>query len=117
MPLIHTISMDSERRALRLKEAGGPLNIDNTYTMGNDFIKTTILKNTFKDKAYWNGTSIIIQRVVDDGTFELIMTRSLEDDGNQIVLTSLHRDLTTMVETVATSWFSKVTSLTISSFV
>lgn len=110
MPLTHTIVMDSSLSALRLKETGGPLDLDNTYTIGNDFVSTKILKTQFKDKMYWNGCdAIVLRRVCSDGSYELVMTRTLYDDGKQIVLNSIHRDLKTLHEVTATSWFNKVT--------
>lgn len=47
-------------------------------------------------------------RIHDSGLYELETRRHL-DEGNpdQLVLISTHRDLNTMEETVATSWFSK----------
>jgi hypothetical protein len=112
MPLTHTIVMDKGLQAFRLKETGGPLDLDNAYTIGNDFVATSILKKDFKDKVFWMGSAaIVLHRLAKDSSFELIMTRRLYDDGNQIILTSIHRDLRTMKEVEATSWFNKVSLL------
>ena len=44
----------------------------------------------------------------ESGEYELVMHRHLDEaNDNQMIMTSTHRDLSTMVETVATSWFTK----------
>ena len=53
---------------------------------------------------------LYICRVHESGNYELVMNRYLdESDENQMIMTSVHRDLNTLTETVATSWFTKGT--------
>lgn len=114
MPLTHTIVMNSELTALRLKETGGPLDLDTSYTIGNDFITTKILKNQFREKMYWDGpNAIVLHRLCLDGSYELIMTRQVDDEGKQVILKSIHRDLKTLHEVEATSWFTKARTMTV----
>jgi hypothetical protein len=60
--------MDKERRAFRLQEQGGPLDLDNTYTIGNSFQPSRVLKRTFLDKAYWAGDALMLRKVSTDET-------------------------------------------------
>lgn len=107
MPLTHTLTFDASMRAVRLQEKGGPLDLDNSYTIGNPFQESIIVKKKFRDRMSWVGDTLVLHRVADDNTFELVLTRRLESSGNQvqIILNSLHRDLNTMQETEAISWF------------
>lgn len=121
IPLTHTITMSALTEgetavAVRLQERGGPLDLDNTYTLGNDFQDSVIIKKKFRDKMNWSdsivssstvGTGLVLQRVVEGGEFELVMTRTIESEGNLMVLKSIHRNLETLVETEATSWFER----------
>ena len=103
--LVHTIRMDAMRTAMHLTEKGGPIDLDNTYTIGNDFQDSKILERTFRDKAYWMGDALVLHRVVVTGEFELVLTRTLSDEEGELVLKSVHRNLENMHETEATTWF------------
>ncbi len=77
LPLLHTIAMDDNCLALRLLEKGGPLDLDNSYTIGNDFQDSVILKKKFKDRVYWLGDALVLHRIIEGNVYELIMTRFL----------------------------------------
>lgn len=62
MPITHTIAMDSSLRGFRLWEKGGPLDMDNSYTCGADYVTTQIVKNVYRDRVYWEGKDLVNQR-------------------------------------------------------
>jgi hypothetical protein len=60
---------------------------------------------------YWADDALVMQRRAEDGSFELIMVRSIDPESNpdapQLILKSTHRDLGSGKETEATSWFTR----------
>ena len=103
LPTVHT-----QHRA-----AGGPLDLDNTYTIGNGEkdavpVLRPILKKKYMDSVYWQGECLVLRRVHELKDFALIMKRYLEEDGQVIRLVSVHRNLVTNEETESISFFSKV---------
>jgi len=64
VPITHYISMDASLRAMRLQEKGGPLDIDNSFTCGDDYTPNQIIKNLFRGRIYWEGKKLVLQRCV-----------------------------------------------------
>eukprot|EP00981_Chlorochromonas_danica_P003816 scaffold725_cov162-Ochromonas_danica.AAC.2 len=112
MALTHTITMDPPAlKAFRLQEKGGPINLDNLVTIGADFQAVELNGRSFLHKAYWQDGALVLQRRAADGSFEMVLTRTLEvensPDEPKLILKSVHRDLQTGKEVEATSWFNK----------
>jgi hypothetical protein len=110
MALTHTITMDPPAlQAFRLQEKGGPLNFDNSFTIGAELQPTLMNNRKMFQRLYWVDSMLVLQRRAEDGSFEMIFTRTLDDsqDEPQIILKSLHRDLLANREVEATSWFTK----------
>lgn len=105
MPVSHTIIMDEDLTAIRLIEQGGPLNEDNCFTTGADFKEVKVLKKVFNQRFYWEDNCLVNHRVHELNDFEITLKRSFEN--GQILTVSIHKDLSTGVETVASSWFTK----------
>ncbi len=112
-PMTHTITTDDgacDLLGFRLQEKAGPINSDCLYTVNGPSIDTVIVGKKFKERATWDGDTLVVTRVHEAGDFELVLTRRLDDgsDGTvELVLTSMHRDLLTGKETQATSWWAK----------
>jgi hypothetical protein len=112
MALTHTITMDPPGlQAFRLQEKGGPINLDNTLTIGADFEPTNLSGRKFLQRMYWMDNMLVLQRRAEDGSYEMVLSRTLDTetsiDNPQIILKSVHRDLASGREIEATSWFSK----------
>jgi hypothetical protein len=112
MTLVHTITMDPPTLlAFRLQEKGGPINTDATLTIGADFTEVSLNGKKFMHRMYWADDALVMQRRAEDGSFELIIVRSIDPESNpdapQLILKSTHRDLGSGKETEATSWFTR----------
>lgn len=108
MALTHTITMDPPfYSGVRIMKKGGPLDIDNSYAFGAEPKLTKIVKRTFYDTCYWEGEALVLRRLHEDKSFELILKRYLEDDGNAIRLVSVHHNIKTGEQVESISFFSK----------
>lgn len=108
MALTHTITMDAPKlEAFALHEKGGPIDTNQTLTIGASFQPILINGKKFKQRAYWQKDALVFIRRADDDSFDLIMSRTIDSTGDQMVLKSIHKDLLTGKETEATSWFTK----------
>lgn len=113
MAMTHTITMNPpELTAVRLQEKGGPINMDNTLTLGAEFQAVEMTGKNMKHRIYWVDNMLVTQRRAANDSFEMILTRTLDTETNvdapQIILKSVHRDLASGTEVEATSWFTKV---------
>ena len=93
MKLTHTITM--KESSFELKEVGGPLNNISKLCIGaDDFVDVTLMKKKYREKAFWEGDVLVIQRVHVDNDHEMVLRRYLEGtNGETIRLVSLHRNL------------------------
>ncbi len=110
MPLTHTITLDATGlQAVSLHEKGGPIDCRSTVTIGAPFEAVDMNGKVFQQRAHWSGGMLVFVRRAPDNSFELLMTRSVDNSLSvpQLVLKSVHRDLRTGCETEATSWFSR----------
>ena len=113
-PMTHTFTTDNGTAnylGIRIQEKAGPINSDVTYIANNSKSTRTIVKKTYTETVTWHDDALVLRRVHEAGDFEVVLTRKMEDGDDgipEIVLTSLHRDLLTGKETVATIWWKKV---------
>jgi hypothetical protein len=109
MALAHTITLDATLQAVRLQEKGGPINIDFSLTIGaTEAVPYDNNGKKLTHRAYWEGDSLVMHRVVVEGNYELVNKRTLDEstDAKQIVCQITFRDLKTGNEVEATSWFA-----------
>ncbi len=109
MALCHTITLDKNLQAVRLQEKGGPINIDFSLTIGNpNAVPYDNNGKKLTHRAYWEGEALVMHRVVLEGNYELINSRTLDEstDVKQLVCSIKFHDLRSGNEVEATSWFS-----------
>ncbi len=82
--------------------------MDSTITCNADFTPIKLPKGIFKNRCYWERNDLVNQRIHESGAYELVMYRHIDETNkDQLIMTSIYRDLATMQETVATSWFTR----------
>lgn len=88
--MIHTITMDDECTVIRLQEKGGPIETDNEYVINGESKETLTIKNVFLDTVTWSkdGRLLIKKLRLPEKAYELIVYRSLENNGKTIKLVS-----------------------------
>lgn len=114
MSLVHTITMNAPHiKAVRLQEKGGPLNTDFTMTLYSDRdVAVMISGKRLLHRAWYSGPgTFVVSRRAEDGSFEHLLTRTLDTASSagqpQLILRSLYKDLKTGKEVEAVSFFSK----------
>ena len=127
LPITHTITMNPPiLNTIRLQEKAGPIDFDNILTIDSTELKESIGNGKkMLQRIYWEGDSLILQRIFPNENFEMIISRTLDDaindnnsshggNGNssssaseskQLVSKIVHRHLKTGNEIEATSWF------------
>lgn len=112
IPMTHLITMDPLLQAFRLQEKGGPINTDCTLVVGGEFQPGVVNGKNFLQRVYWTPDgSLVMQRRLVGGAYDLIMTRSIIDDNEdevQILLISVNRNHNTGKEVESTAWFTRI---------
>lgn len=132
LPITHTITMNPPiLNTIRLQEKAGPVDFDNILTINSTELKETIGNGKkMLQRIYWEGDSLILQRIFPNENFEMIISRTLDDrhgsdaindsnsshggnstsssstsESKQLISKIVHRHLKTGNEIEATSWF------------
>jgi len=116
---------------IRLQEKAGPVDFDNILTIDSTELKESMGNGKkMLQRIYWEGDSLILQRIFPNENFEMIISRTLDDrhgsdtindnnsshggndnssssacESKQLVSKIVHRHLKTGNEIEATSWF------------
>ena len=133
LPITHTITMNPPiLNTIRLQEKAGPVDFDNILTIDSTELKESMGNGKkMLQRIYWEGDSLILQRIFPNENFEMIISRTLDDrhgsdtindnnsshgdndnsgsssvsESKQLVSKIVHRHLKTGNEIEATSWF------------
>jgi hypothetical protein len=102
----HEISMDSPAlSSFQIIESSAKTNIERTYQIGGDFIETSLDDKVYKEKCFWLGDALVIQRLSLTNDVEITLTRFLEND--RIRLVTVRKNLNTGDNTESVSFFTK----------
>jgi hypothetical protein len=77
---------------------------ERSYDIGGGYIETSYDNKAFREKCYWLGEALVIQRVSLANDFEMIITRYLEKD--RLCLVTVRKNLNTGDTTESVSFFT-----------
>ena len=102
----HTISMNPPALSVfEIKETWQNNTSQRKYDIGGDSIETEYNDKQFKEKCYWLGDALVVQKLSQANDFEILVTRYLEDD--RIRLVTVRKNLNTGDTTESVSFFTK----------
>ena len=108
---IHTITMNPpELNSFNIVEKSTKTNIsvERSYEIGGDYIETTYDDKAFKEKCYWLGDALVIQKLSLANDVEIVITRFAE--GDQIRLVTVRNNLNTGDKTESVAFFTRTGS-------
>jgi len=105
--LTHTIKQDATTFMLREQDNSGRVLEDLTLVIGGPAIeKLYPQQKRLRCSCYWEGATLVVQQVNTAESYELVLRRNLEENGQQIRLVVIQRSLTTGEESESMSLFT-----------
>ena len=106
MQSTHAITMDAPLLStFQLVETSPKSRADRSYNIGGDYIETSVDGKAFKEKCYWLGDALVIQRLSLANDVEITLTRYLEN--TRLRLVTVRKNLNTGDNTESVSFFTR----------
>jgi len=102
----HTITMDAPTLStFQIVETSSKTNVERNFQIGGDAIEVSQDDKTYKEKCYWLGEALVVQRLSVTNDVEIVITRFLEKDRMRLV--TVRKNLHTGDNTESVSFFTK----------
>ena len=107
--LTHTIRLEGNSFVLKEQDSQGKILEELMLTVGADYIlKKYPPRKQLQCRCYWEGATIVVQQINTQESYELFVRRNVEENGQQIRLTTTQRSLTTGEESESMSIFTLI---------